>query len=149
MFCRIMKFFFWIQKSFPLYMVLWSIPLVTIWKMPPDATKAMKIPYVTYGKDISNNVFYNCLTLLLKWKLTDFILHPSLVLQVVSECVYISRCIIQSFMNEVISKSYEKSEGALGFLLPAWIPYLETTKHKPGPHKWHHEFLEVCFSCTF
>ena len=50
---------------------------------------------------------------------TDLVLHPSLVLQVVSECVCINKCIIYNFMNEVYSKPYEKSEQALVFLPPA------------------------------
>ena len=86
--------------------------------MPPDATEAMKIVQVNYGKEISGLLqLYDSLT---KTEVnTDLVLHPSLVLQVVSECVCINKCIIYNFMNEVYSKSYEKSEWALVFLLPA------------------------------
>ena len=44
MFCRNKKFFFWTEKSCPFYMVLFILItlLVTVWKMPTDATKLWK-----------------------------------------------------------------------------------------------------------
>lgn len=78
-----------LKTCFIFYMVLWSFFLISIWKIQPDAVKVMKMPYVTYGKETSSNILYDCLTLLLKLELTDFVWILHWVELLVSECARI------------------------------------------------------------
>lgn len=128
-FCRNMRPFFWTRRSLIFFLYCFVIHhSASIWKIPPDAENAMRIPSVIYWEETSNDVQSDCLTLTnLKFRDCSVSYDKCLKVPTCSRCII---CIVE-WMNSIQNYLKYLSEPGASLLIPSFHN-LATYRTKPS-----------------